>query len=164
MNQTPRLVALHWGGIVALLFLSMVCGCRTPAPRAVDLSDPSWIIRQGQAVWVSPNPKGQTEGVAGELLLATKVDGSCWVQFAKPPFNLVTAQRTPERWHVAFQQGRQRYGARGKPPSKLIWFQLPRELAGESLDSPWEFQRNADDSWRLKNPATGERLEGYLAP
>jgi len=164
----------------------MLCGCRTPATPAIDLSDPAWRIHQGQAVWVSPNPKGQSEGVAGELLLATQSDGSCWVQFAKPPFSLVTAQRTPKHWTITFQQGRQRYGASGSPPAKLIWFQLPRALTvisggqsssgtgispvraethgRESLDSPWKFQRNDDDTWLLENPKTGERLEGYLTP
>jgi hypothetical protein len=150
--------------VAGILVLSFFCGCRTPAPPAIDLANPAWIVRQGQAVWVSPDPKGKSEGVAGELLVATQPDGSCWVQFAKPPFNLVTAQRTPTQWNIAFQQGRQRYGARGKAPVKLIWFQLPSALAGETIESPWKFKRNTDDTWLLENPKTGERLEGYLAP
>jgi hypothetical protein len=144
--------------------LCLLCGCRTPAPPTIDLSSPAWNLRQGQAVWVSPDSTREGEGVAGELLLATQSDGSSWVQFAKPPFSLFTAQRTPTQWNISFQQAHQRYGAPGTPPSKLIWFQLPNALAGETLDFPWNFQRNADDTWLLQNPKTGERLEGYLAP
>lgn len=147
-----------------MLLLCLLCGCRTPAPPALDLSDPAWTVRQGQAVWVAPSPKGQSEGLAGELLVATRPDGSCWVQFAKPPFNLVIAQRTSMRWNISFQQGRQRHGAPGKPPARLLWFQLPDALAGQTLESSWKFQRNADDAWLLENLKTGERLEGYLAP
>lgn len=115
-------------------------------------------------MWTVPGPKRSAEGVAGELLIATQADGSCWVQFSKPPFNLVTAQRTPERWHIDFQQGRQRQSGRSAPPPRLIWFQLARALQGESLVTPWQYMREPDNTWRLSNPTTGERLEGYLAP
>jgi hypothetical protein len=141
-----------------------LCGCRTTPPPPVDLSQPSWTIRQGQAVWTVPGPKRSTEGVAGELLVATQTDGSCWVQFSKPPFNLVTAQYTPPLWNVDLQQGRRRYGGHDTPPARWIWFQLARALRDESLDAPWQFVREQGDAWRLINSATGERLEGYLAP
>jgi hypothetical protein len=149
---------------LGMLGLIVLGGCQTPALPPVDLTQPTWTILQGQAVWVAPKSKRDATGVAGELLLATQPDGSCWVQFAKPPFTLVTAQRTPQQWRIAFQQDRQRYGAPGSPPTRLIWFQLARAINGQPVDNSWKFVRDPDDTWRLTNPATGERLEGYLAP
>ena len=152
------------GSFAGLLLLVLFCGCRSTPPPSVDLSQPVWTVQQGQAVWtVSPAKKGG-DGVAGEVLLATQSDGSCWVQFSKPPFNLFTAQRTPQQWHIDFKQGFKRYSGRGAPPSRLIWFQLARAVRGDPVDAPWQFNRHEDNSWQLTNSTTRERLEGYLAP
>src|SRR5688572_25724539 len=83
-------------GLAMVLF----SGCRTlpPAPQ-VNLSEPGWVIRQGQAVW-SPKP-GETD-VAGDLLVAMHRDGRSMVQFTKPPLPFVVAQRDTNSWHVQF--------------------------------------------------------------
>jgi len=145
------------------LLLLLLTACRTPPPPPVDLTQPTWTVRQGQAVWTVPEPGREAEGVAGELLVATHEDGSCWIQFSKPPFNLVTARRTPSWWYVEFQQGHSRHRGRGNPPERLVWFQLERALRDETLVD-WQFTRRADQSWTLVNPKTSERLEGYLTP
>jgi hypothetical protein len=150
--------------ILAALHLILLCGCRTPNPPPIDLSDPSWSIRQGQAVWTPPKRDGRAEGVAGELLMATRADGSCWVQFAKPPFNLATAQRSEGRWHVESQQGRQSHSGRGSPPSGVIWFQLADVLSGRTLQAPWHFNHRPGGAWLLENLESGERLEGFVSP
>jgi hypothetical protein len=150
--------------IFTLLLLAMVSGCRTVPLPAVDLTQPAWTIRQGQAIWVSSGSERGEGGIAGELLIATQPDGSCWVQFSKPPFNLVTAQCTPSLWQVDLQQGRRRADGRGMPPARWIWFQLAMALQGKDLEVPWQFAREPDGTWRLINSDTGEGLEGYVAP
>ena len=62
----PALAALVTG-------LLLLTGCQTvPTLPAVNLSEPGWSVRRGQAAW---NPaKGETE-IVGELLVATHDDG-----------------------------------------------------------------------------------------
>jgi len=127
----------------------------------MDLTEPGWAIRQGQAVWVAARHE---VGVAGELLVGTHPDGSCWVQFAKPPFNLYTAQRAGNRWHIESEQGRRRRSGRGVPPSHLIWFQIARCLDGKSPDPGWEFSAGTNREWVLTQVETGQELKGYLLP
>jgi hypothetical protein len=153
-----------WGVIFTLLSLTMVSGCRTVPMPPVDLTQPAWTVQQGQAVWVSSGLARGEGGVAGELLIATQPNGSCWVQFSKPPFNLVTAQCTPSRWQVEWQQGRRRAEGRGMPPARWVWFQLALALQGKDVEAPWQFARESDGTWRLSNADTDEGLEGYVAP
>jgi len=148
--------------LLALAALLLFTGCRTvpPAP-SVNLNDPAWTVRQGQAVWT---PERGAEGIAGELMLATQPDGSCWMQFSKPPFTIMTASHLANRWHIEFQQGSQRYGGAGEPPARLAWFQLANALSGQPTRAHWEFSHDADDGWLLKHSKRGEKLEGYFHP
>jgi hypothetical protein len=159
-NEAPRRSPAAWAGV--LLLLLGLTACRTARPPApVDLAEPGWTVQQGQAVWTAARG---SEGVAGELLLATRADGSCWVQFSKPPFNLFTAQRVGPGWHIEFQQGHKRYGGPGQPPARFIWFQLAKAAAGQTLDAGWTFTRDSAEHWVLNHAGRGERLEGYFAP
>lgn len=145
-----------------LLLGGVADGCRTAPPLgAVDLHAPGWRIRQGQAVWTRP-PGG--EGVAGELLLATRADGACWVQFAKPPFTLATAQVEAGGWRAEIPAARQRRAGRGQPPGTCLWFALADALDGKPVDDKWRFEARGVDGWCLTNGATGEGIEGYLIP
>ena len=144
-----------------LLFLLGLPACRTAGPPpSIDLAQPGWTIRQGQAVWTAA--RGST-GVAGELMLATRMDGSCWVQFSKPPFNLFTAQRSETGWRIEFQQGRKWYGGHGTPPARFIWFQLAAAVAGQTPGPGWTFARGSADDWVIIHAQNGERLEGYFS-
>ena len=141
------------------LLLMSFCGCLTMRSLAkVNLSEPGWTIRQGQAVW-QPGPKSPE--IAGELLLATRPDGSTFVQFTKTPFPFAIAQTASNGWQIEFPPQNKRYAAPGKPPGRIVWFQLPNALTGKPLAKGWTWH-NSGTSWQLKN-SSGESLEGYFA-
>ena len=166
---------------VSFLLLVLLCGCHSaPKLPPVNLQSAGWTVRQGQAVWTA---KRGEEGVAGELLLATRADGACFVQFSKPPFTLATARAEAGGWAVELQSGHRAFGGQGKGPTQFIWFALvealnvgqasrlsPSSTANEIGDrrdacpTPWQFDALDGERWQLTNRVTGERLEGYLSP
>lgn len=156
------------GGRALLLcagcFLALVVICATgcfstrPLPPA-NLNEPGWTVRQGQAIWRLPH--GERE-IAGDVLVATRSDGSAFVQFSKTPFPLVIGQLQPGRWHVEFPPENKRYSAPGKPPQRLIWLQLPWILSGKPLPRNWSWHSDTN-GWRLENPKNSEALSGYFA-
>jgi hypothetical protein len=129
--------------------------------KATDFSQPGWTVQRGQAVWTANAGASQ---IAGELVVATKTDGTCWVQFTKPPFDLVLAQEQASGWRVSLRQGRQQQGGRGASPSEVIWFELARVVAGRPPPEIWKYARTATGEWSLRNANTGESLEGYFVP
>jgi hypothetical protein len=146
--------------LFSLVLLIGAVGCRTvrPLPQ-FDLSEPGWIIRNGQAIWhVS---QGETE-VAGEVIVATGTNGRSFVQFSKVPFPLVIARASSRQWEVEFPPQNKHYSGRGAPPLRLIWLWLPRVLSGEPPPKTWSW-RNDDSGWRLENLSNGEFIEGYFA-
>jgi hypothetical protein len=159
----PRNVLLHFPnlsfGAFGFLLLISLCGCLSlhPLPPA-NLSEPGWTIRQGQAVWKTGKKAPE---IAGEVLLATKTDGSTFVQFTKTPFPFAIAQTTSNAWQFEIPPQNKRYSAPGKPPARIVWFQLANALAGKPVAKGWTWQ-NSDGNWQLKN-SSGESLEGYLA-
>lgn len=143
------------------LVLAMLTSCRTVSPPLqADLSEPGWVIRQGQAVW-SPKP-GETD-VAGDLLVAMHRDGRSIVQFTKPPLPFVVAQRDTNSWHVQFFAQKKSYSGQGEPPSRIAWLHLPDGLIGRHSDTNWFLARKPDGSWHFENLATEEMLDGFLA-
>jgi hypothetical protein len=137
-------------------------GCRTPLPLPpADFSEPGWRVQQGQAVW---KPMASKPELAGELLLATNINGSFFVQFTKTPFPLATAQVAGESWQMEFGSGEYSRRGQGQPPGRFAWFQLPGALSGGGWQRDWKFSRLEDSSWRLENTRTGEWLEGRLFP
>jgi hypothetical protein len=148
---------LSWS--LGLFLLASLSGCLTgpPLPK-VNLSEPGWTIRQGQAVW---EPQRKAEGIAGELLLATRPDGSTFVQFTKTPFPFAVAQTTSAGWQIEFPPQNRRFAAPGKPPARLVWFQLANAILGKPLAKGWIWQ-NSETNWQLKNASSGESLEGYF--
>lgn len=149
--------------VLGLLLAALLgTGCRTRAPLpAVDLQGVGWSVRQGQAVWTAA--PGES-GVAGELLVACRPDGGRYVQFAKPPFTIVTAQAQAEVWTVEMPQTRRRFDGPGRAPLQFVWFALAQAVAGEAPGVGWQFTLLGADGWRLANATTGETLEGYFAP
>jgi hypothetical protein len=146
----------------ALLVLFSCAGCRTmpPLPPA-DFSAPGWRVQQGQAIW---KPSSSRPELAGDLLLATNVNGNFFIQFSKIPFPLATAQISGDQWQIEFGADKFSWHGRGSPPNRFSWFQLPRALLGGNLDGNWKFIRVETNSWRLENPRTGESLEGEFFP
>lgn len=148
--------------LLLLLLLIGATGCRTlvpPLPK-VDLQEPGWTLREGQAVWHLPK---SAQEIAGEVLLASRSDGRAFVQFIKPPFPLVIAQMTSNRWEVEFPPQNRRYAGRGKPPKRLIWLYLPRVLCGEAPPKNWIWRQD-NNRWHLENSAQRESLDGYFNP
>jgi len=134
--------------------------CRTaPLPR-INLQEPGWTIREGQAVW---KRNREAPEIAGELLVAT-APGRTFVQFSKTPFPMVVGQSTTNKWQVEIPTQGKRYSAPGKPPARLIWLYLPGMLAGQAPPKRWSFQQLSSDRWRVENEKTGESIEGYLEP
>ena len=131
-----------------------------PLPPA-DLGAPGWSVRQGQAVWISARGK---EGIAGEILLATRASGECFVQFAKPPFTLATARAEAGVWSVALASARRQFSGRDRGPVRFVWFALAEEVRGCRAGGGWSFEARNGTKWCLTNAFTGEVLEGYFGP
>jgi len=147
-----------------LLCCLMICaaGCQTvPRLPAVNLSEPGWQVREGQAVW---RAKRDAPEIAGEILLATRPDGRAFVQFTKTPFPFLIAQSRTNTWQAELPTQNRRYSGRGKPPKRLIWLYLPLILTGAAPPKGWEWQELEGGRWRLENRRTGEALEGYFTP
>jgi len=123
----------------------------------VDLSAPGWHVLQGQAVW---KPNAHRPELTGDILLATNVDGDFFVQFTKNPFPLVSAEVSDGRWQIISDTQAHTWRGHGHGPGRVSWFQLPVALAGGQPADSWQFTRPTPETWRLKNPRTGESLEG----
>lgn len=142
------------------LLFACVHGCMTAPPLSkADLSAPGWTVRQGQAVW---HPRPGAPEIAGELLVATRTDGSVFVQFTKTPFPFAIAQSSAAGWQIEFPPQNERYAGHGTPPARIVWFQLADALTSKPLAKGWKWQ-NTGTNWQLQNPSSGESLEGYLS-
>jgi hypothetical protein len=96
-------------------------------------------------------------------LFATNSNGDFFIQFSKVPFTVATAEDVGGSWQIQFGEHDYHRGGRGKPPSRFVWFELPRALAG-ATDRRWKFEREADGQWRLVDSHAGETLEGRFFP
>jgi len=136
-------------------------GCQTVPPLpAINLQEPGWSVREGQAVW---RLKRGAREIAGEVLLATRLDGRVFIQFTKNPFPIVIAQSTATCWEIQIPIQKKRYSGRGQPPARLPWLYLPRMLAGEPPPKNWTWQKLENNGWRFENLVTGESLEGFFS-
>ncbi len=144
---------------VLLFFCAAGCGTIPPMPQ-VNLAEPGWKVREGQAVWQAHS----NAGIAGDLTVATRGSDDTFLQFSKGPFPILVAQTTPSFWKADFPAQGKRYGGHGAPPNRLIFLLLPRVLSGQPPPQGWSWRVSNDNSWRLENQATGESLEGYLNP
>jgi hypothetical protein len=150
--------------LIAALALAAGLGlsCRSlPQLPPANLAAPGWQALQGQAIW-TPG-KGKPE-LTGELLLATNANRHFFIQFAKIPFTLASAQVADDRWQIEFGSGDYRRSGLGPPPDRFVWFQLPGALAGSGVSGHWKFEHLATNVWRLENRSTGESLEGSFFP
>ncbi len=144
----------------ALILFGVSCRSLNPPPAA-DLSAPGWRTLQGQAVW---KPSADRPELAGDLLLATNLNGDFFVQFTKTPFPLVTAESLGGQWQIKFGADEHSWRGRGLPPARFAWFQLPQALLNPNLAGNWTFKKGGALSWRLFNRQTGETLEGGFFP
>ncbi|HEV2452778.1 MAG TPA: hypothetical protein VGY98_00860 [Verrucomicrobiae bacterium] len=145
----------------ALLFavLIFMTGCATPPQNLFTISGPEWHIQQGQGLWT---PRAGAPQFGGDIVFATD-DGKAFVQFAKTPLTIVTAQVSPDHWLIRFPQLNEFWYGRQPAPSRTIWLYLPDALAGKPLPKPLHFENEPGGNWRLTNVKTGEILEGFLS-
>ena len=146
-----------------MLCLALILnGCRT-APRlpAMNLDEPGWKVRSGQAVWISHRSGSE---IAGELLVATHPDGRSLAQFTKTPLPLLAAQASAHGWRIEFSGERRAFAGSSDPPARWLWLHVARCLAGAKPPEPLRFESLSEGTWRLNNPATGESVAGYLSP
>ncbi len=144
-----------------LLVLFCLAGCRSaPAPLpAINLSEPGWKLREGQALWRSAKDAPE---IAGEVTLALHADGRSWVRFTKTPLPFLNAEITKEGWRIEFIPERRVFSGTGVPPARLLWLHLARALNGLAPPAPLRFEKSADGGGRLENRSTGETLTLYL--
>ncbi len=148
---------LTGGALLALLLAS----CRTvPDLPPVNLSEPGWTLRQGQAVWRLDRDKPE---IAGELLFATRGDRAM-LQLTKNPLPFVTAQTVGERWQIQFVPQRRKFTGLGEPSPRLLFVHLARALNGRKPPEPLIFQQTAQQGFTLENPKSGETVSGFLNP
>jgi hypothetical protein len=154
--------AIGWIPMLLLLgVLGLTAGCCTTAtlPR-VNLKEPGWTVHRGQAIW---RRQRGGEGVAGEILVATRADGRAFVQFSKGPFPIVVAQSTPSIWSAEFPPQNAHHSGCGRPPKRIIFLYLPRVLLGLAPPRHWSWQELSQGGWRLENESSGESLEVHFS-
>lgn len=161
-GRVPSLPAhrLNLWGLCALLGV-FLAGCATVTFPPVNLNEPGWTVRQGQAVWTR---KRGGQGIAGDILLATRPDGQTFVQFSKTPFPLVVAQTTSQAWTFEVPAQNKRYSGHGEPPQRIIFLQLPRVLSGQPPPPGWTWKAIDNGGWHLENNVSGESLDVYFNP
>lgn len=142
--------------------LVLLAGCFTP-PRLspVNLTEPGWHVRNGQAVWRFNKDAPE---LAGEVSVATHTSGRSLVQFTKTPLPFVVARREPGAWEIEFPPRNRRFGGHGAPWARFGWLHLAACLQGQAAPKGWTFEQLPEGRWRLANPSTGEQMEGWLAP
>ena len=142
----------------ALAAVALLPACRHAAPPAAMNAA---HLRTGQAVW---RPAAGAPEVAGELLVAGQPDGELLAEFAKPPHSLAQARLRASGWEVT-APGRRALRGRAAPPGEPVWPALLFWLRDGHAPAGWRGGGpDETGSWRLENPATGERLEGFLSP
>ena len=135
-------------------------GCRTaPKLAPLNLSEPGWQLRQGQALW---RGKKDAPEIAGEVILATNANRRAFIQFLKNPLPLVTAQITPEAWQIEFIPEKRHFGGRGIPPRQLLWLHLLSALQLAPLPQGIEFAKTPDGAVRIQTKESGESITLFL--
>jgi hypothetical protein len=143
---------------LAFVAVFFCCACATLPPfPAVDLSNAGWQTKQGQAIW---KPRKNAPELAGDLLVAVNRSGAAMAQFSKT-LPIANVQITASGWEASFGPEGKRYSSRGKPPSRIVWFELIRALRNEPLQRGWSLKANSQDHIALES-SSGESLEVFF--
>ena len=157
----PALRALVIRHSLFVILALALCSCRTTSHLPpVNLSEPGWTQRQGQAVWRRESDKPE---FAGELLLATQGD-RVMLQLTKNPLPFVNVQSRGSQWELKYIQQRRFHHGNDVPDADLIWVHLARALNGTQPPTPLIFQSTPPNGFKLENPKTGEMVSGFLNP
>lgn len=145
-----------------MILLVGAAGCGTPVPLPpVNLKEPGWTVRRGEAVW---RRERGGEGIAGEFLSATRPDGRAFVELSKDAFPLAIGQTAPQAWTIEFPLQNRHFSGHGQAPSRFIILQFPQVLAGLPPPRGISWQPQKGGGWRLENRSSGESLDIYLDP
>src|SRR5437660_1653021 len=118
VNRFVRLRIVVLPFVLSVLVVLGGSGCQTLPPFSpLDLQEPGWRVREGQAVW---KRQRRAPEVAGEIIVATRPNGQAFVQFSKNPFPLLIAQTAADAWEVQLPTENKRYSGRGQPPARLL--------------------------------------------
>ena len=159
---TPAVLCVgRWGSILVALLLAAGCGTIHHASPPVNLSEPGWNLRQGQALW---RRSAQAPELAGDIVLAEHADGRSWLQFAKTPLPFLEASRGPHGWQIEFVPQKRSFSGKGVPTPRLIWLHLAESLRGIAPPKPLRFEMLPDGGSRLENRSSGETLTVYFSP
>src|SRR6185369_7443322 len=143
-----------------LISLTALTGCRTvPNAKPIDISEPGWRVRQGQALWRN---KADAPEIAGEVIVASNASERAFVQFVKNPLPLLTGEVAPGRWQIEFIPEKRSFEGRGKPPRRLLWLQLLANLQQPQAKPPLAFTKMPDNSYQIEDHSTGERVTLFL--
>ncbi len=147
--------------LVGLAPALLLCGCtQAPVMPEVDLNEAQWRVWTGQALW---EPGRARPGVVGEVLLALHDSGDTYINLAKPPLEIFSAQTHDRAWSVHLIENDKTHRGRGKPPRQFIWFYLPSVLAGRTeLDLPWQVDQLDDRIWTFTNTTGTEEIRLVL--
>lgn len=157
----PKISLICPGLFLVLAVIALASGCASLPPQpAVNLSEPGWVIREGQAAWKKSPTSAE---VRGKLLVALNADGRNVVQFDAVSGEVVRAQSTTNYWQAQLPGRAEVLTGRGKTPQRILWLQLPEGLLGNSAEeTEWLMNRERGKPWRFYHDVTGESLEGTL--
>ena len=148
------------GRVIAVALCLVACRTISLEP-SVDLSQPGWKVRQGQALW---KPNLDAPEIAGEVLLASHIDGRTFLQFSKTPLPILTVWWAETTWQIHFASENRKLSGRGTPSSRLGWAHLARAWTGIPAAAAFTFTQPDDNRWILTNHSTGEMISGFLTP
>ncbi len=158
----PIVVRIRLKWLPALAAAVLLHGCASLPPQpAMNLSEPGWVIREGQAAW-----KKSASGPAqpGRLTVALNTDGRNVVQFNTASGETISVQSSASFWQAQLPGRQKILTGRGKVPQDILWLQLPGGLLGNSAEeTEWMMNRERGRPWRFYHDLTGESLEGTLA-
>lgn len=139
------------------LLATLLCGCRTPKIPVIDLSEPDWQERTGQAIWKMPD----APLLSVDIHFAQSESGTSWLQLSKGGLPMATVTLNKPHWKLDGSMfGRVAQG-RGTPPRQAGPAQLALLLAGRPVHRDWKVEHKADHLL-LAREKSGERWEVFL--
>lgn len=141
-------------------FALVVTACNTlPPARPANLSEPGWVVQQGQALWQT---KSDAPEIGGEILFAKNPDGRTVLQFSKNPIPIANVQTSNTLWWIEFVPQQRKFSGKGSPTPRLTWVHLARALAGDKPHEPLHFEQRSQGEFTLENQSSGEKITGFL--
>lgn len=144
-----------WPALLIIFSLGCV-PVRKPGP--LDLSQPGWRTWQAEAVW---RPSQNAPELTGELLIAKRGSSETFVSFSKT-LPILTAQTMTNGWFLNAIPEKKEFGAPGKPPARIVWFQIVAAIEKCAVSKPWKSEAGSNGSLVIQNEKSGERLEIFF--